>query len=79
MFRQQCRRCHRPHRAERGSGADLPACLPRCKLGCLRLLHRNEQRVVEGIVVELGHRAEVFLEPLGFKQLLDALFQLVRS
>ena len=48
-------------------------------IGCLRLLHRNEQRVVEGIVVELGHRAEIFLEPLGFKQLLDALFQLVRN
>ena len=48
-------------------------------IGCLRLLHRNEQRVVEGIVVELGHRAEVFLEPLGFKKLLDALFQLVRD
>ena len=48
-------------------------------IGCLRLLHRNEQRVVEGIVVELGHRAEVFLEPLGFKKLLDALFQLVRN
>ena len=45
----------------------------------LRLLHRNEQRVVEGIVVELGHRAEIFLEPLGFKKLLDALFQLVRD
>ena len=25
-------RCHRPHPAERGSGADLPACLPRCRL-----------------------------------------------
>ena len=37
---------------------------------------RQEQRVVEGIVVELGHRAEIFLEPLGFKKLLDALFQL---
>ena len=48
-------------------------------IGCLWLLHRNEQRVVEGIVVELGHRAEIFLEPLGFKQLLDALFQLVRN
>ena len=48
-------------------------------IGCLRLLHRNEQRVVEGIVVELGHRAEIFLEPLGFKKLLDALFQLVRD
>ena len=48
-------------------------------IGCLRLLHRNEQRVVEGIVVELGHRAEIFLEPLGFKKLLDALFQLVRN
>ena len=32
MFRQQRRRCHRPHPAERGSGADLPACLPRCRL-----------------------------------------------
>jgi len=48
-------------------------------IGCLWLLHRNEQRVVEGIVVELGHRAEIFLEPLGFKKLLDALFQLVRD
>ena len=48
-------------------------------VGCFRLLHCNEQRVVEGIVVELGHRAEIFLEPLGFKQLLDALFQLVRD
>ena len=48
-------------------------------VGCLRLLHRNEQRVVEGIVVELGHRAEIFLEALGFKKLLDALFQLVRN
>ena len=48
-------------------------------IGCLRRLHCNEQRVVEGIVVELGHRAEIFLEPLGFKQLLDALFQLVRD
>ena len=34
---------------------------------------------VEGIVVELGHRAEIVLEPLGFKKLLDALFQLVRD
>ena len=48
-------------------------------IGCLRLLHRNEKRVVEGIVVELRHRAEIFLEPLGFKKLLDALFQLVRD
>ena len=48
-------------------------------IGCLRLLHRNEQCVVEGIVVELGHRAEIFLKPLGFKQLLDALFQLIRD
>ena len=48
-------------------------------IGCLRLLHRNEQCVVEGIVVELGHRAEVFLESLRFKKLLDALFQLVRD
>ena len=60
----------------------VKAALPRGitgNIGCLRFLHRNEQRVVEGIVVELGHRAEVFLEPLGFKKLLDALFQLVRN
>ena len=48
-------------------------------IGCLRLLHRNEQRVVERIVIELGHCAEIFLETLRFKQFLDTLFQLVRD
>ena len=36
-------------------------------IGCLWLLHRNEQRVVEGIVVELGHRAEIF--PVSYTHL----------
>ena len=48
-------------------------------IGCLRLLHRNEQRVVERIVIELGHCAEIFLKTLRFKQFLDTLFQLVRD
>ena len=45
---------------------------------CLRLLHGDEQGVVERIVVKLGHRAKVFLEAFRFKEFLDALFQLVR-
>jgi hypothetical protein len=42
---------------------------------CLRFLHGNEQGVVEGVVVKLGHGAQIFLESLGFKEFLDALFQ----
>ena len=48
-------------------------------VGCLRLLHCNEQGVVERVVVKFGHRAEVFLIPFRVEQLLDALFQLVRD
>lgn len=43
----------------------------------IRLLHGDEQRVVERVIVELGHRCQVLFEPVGFKQLFDALFQLV--
>ena len=35
--------------------------------------------IVERVVVKLGHRAKVFLETLGFKEFLDALFQLIRD
>ena len=34
-------RCHRPHPAERGSGADLPACLPRCRLSLCSMSYAN--------------------------------------
>ena len=46
---------------------------------CLRLLHGDEQGVVERIVVKLGHRAKVLLEAFRFKEFLDTLFQLVRD
>ena len=52
----------------------LPCRVP-CNQGGFRLLHGDEQRVVEGVVIKLGHGAQIFLEPLGFKEFLDALFQ----
>ena len=45
--------------------------------GSIRFLHGNEKCVVERVIVKLGHRAKVFLETLGFKEFLDALFQLI--
>ena len=54
----------------------LPCGIPGNQSG-FRFLHGDEQSVVEGIIIELGHCAKIFLESFRFKQLLDALFQLV--
>ena len=43
----------------------------------VRLLHGDQQRIVQGVIVELGHRGKVSLVGLALKQGGDAGFQLI--
>ena len=45
--------------------------------GGIRLLHGDQDRIVQGIIVEFGERLQIVLESFTLKQRLDTGFQLV--
>ena len=45
--------------------------------GGIRLLHGDQDRIIQGIIVELGERLQIVLESFTLKQRLDTGFQLV--
>ena len=48
-----------------------------CDKGCVRLLHDDQQRIVQAVIVEAGHGFQIIPIPLTFKNLLYALFQML--
>ena len=48
-----------------------------CNKGCVRLLHDDQQRIVQAVIVEAGHGFQVIPIPFTFKNLLYALFQML--
>ena len=48
-----------------------------CDKGCVRLLHDDQQRIVQAVIVEAGHGFQIIQIPFTFKNLLYALFQML--